>query len=55
MKKLDLNELHNFASLWLVEGEQFEKLTSEQSLFLYYVMVVLNKVKQSEMDIIVWG
>jgi len=53
MKKLNLEELHNFAWLWLVEGERFNTLTPEQSLFLYDVMVVLNKVKQSGMDIIV--
>ena len=53
MKKLDLEELHNFTWLWLVEGERFNTLTPEQSLFLYDVMVVLNKVKQSGMDIIV--
>jgi len=53
MKKLDLNELHKSAWLWLVEGERFNTLTLEQSLFLYDIMVVLNKVKQNGMDIIV--
>ena len=53
MKKLDLNELHKYAWIWLVEGERFNELTPEQSLFLYDIMVVLNKVKQSGMDIIV--
>ena len=37
----------------LVEGERFNTLTPEQALFLYDIMVVLNKVKQSDMDIIV--
>jgi len=53
MKKLNLEELHNFAWIWLVEGERFNELTPEQSLFLYDIMVVLNKVKQSGIDIIV--
>jgi len=53
MKKLDLEELHKSAWIWLVEGERFEKLTLEQSLFLYDIMVVLNKIKQIGMDIIV--
>ena len=30
MKKLNLNELHNFAWIWLVEGERFNTLTQEQ-------------------------
>ena len=53
MKKLDLEELHKYAWIWLVEGERFNELTPEQSFFLYDIMVVLNKVKQSGMDIIV--
>ena len=53
MIKLDLDELRKFAWLWLVEGERFNELTPEQSLFLYDIMVVLNKVKQNGMDIIV--
>jgi len=53
MKKLNLNKLHKSAWLWLVEGERFNELTPEQSLFLYDIMVVLNKVKKSGMDIIV--
>jgi len=53
MKKLNLEELHKLAWIWLVEGEQFNELTPEQSMFLYDIMVVLNKVKQSDMDIIV--
>jgi len=53
MIKLDLDELRKFTWLWLVEGERFNKLTPEQSLFLYDIMAVLNKVKQSSIDIIV--
>ena len=53
MIKLNLNKLHHFAWIWLVEGERFNTLTPEQSLFLYDIMVVLNKVKQNGMDIIV--
>jgi len=53
MKKLDLEELHKSAWIWLVEGERFNTLTPEKSLFLYDIMVVLNKVKQNSIDIIV--
>jgi len=53
MIKLDLDKLHKSTWFWLVEGERFNELTPEQSLFLYDIMVVLNKVKQSDMDIIV--
>jgi len=53
MIKLDLDKLHKSVWFWLVEGERFNELTPEQSLFLYDIMVVLNKVKQNGMDIIV--
>jgi len=53
MIKLDLDKLHDFAWCWLVEGEKDNKLTSEQLLFLYDIMVVLNKVKQNSTDIII--
>ena len=53
MIKLNLEELHKSAQIWLVEGERFNTLTPEQSLFLYDIMVVLNKVKQSGINVVI--
>ena len=53
MKNIDLQELHNFAYSWLIEGEQFKEITQEQALFLYDVSVVLNKIQRKSIDIII--
>jgi len=43
MVKLDIDKLHDFAWYWLIEGQRFNELTPEKSLFLYDIMVVLSK------------
>jgi len=53
MLKLDIEELREFVWPWFVEGTKDRTLTPEQTLFLYDILVVLNKIKQHNIDIIV--
>jgi len=53
MLKLDIEELRDFAWPWFVEGTKDRTLTPSQTLFLYDILVVLNKIKQYNIDIIV--